>query len=267
MEIIRFEPLWEAREALQKQFAAARPFPYLIIENFLQPALLPDVLAGIKAAGKTRAKQSNDLVFAKEKYEFPHLEDVHPLLAKLRRELVSDRFSDWLSTLCGEKVFVDPDFVGGGLHQGGNGSYLDMHADFNLHPVNHDWERHLNILLYLNPDWNAEMGGQLKLRNADTGQEAAVEPILNRCVIMLAQEHTLHGYAPIDFPAGTYRTSVAAYAYMEQDGSTAYRPTIWRPENAPLHRKLLAQVSPALVKFKNRFFGSRTARAAQRDNN
>lgn len=265
MDTIRFEALWEARDALHKQFMGASPFPHLIIENFLQPELLPEALAAIHAANQTRLTQSNDLVFAREKYEFPHLEDVHPVLAKLRSDLISDTFAEWLSILCGQQVFVDPDFVGGGVHQGGRGSYLDMHADFNLHPINHDWERHLNILLYLNPDWQPDMGGELRLRGADNGREAAVEPLLNRCVIMLAQEHTLHGYAPINFPEGSYRTSVAAYAYMEQDGSTAYRPTVWRPENAPLHRKLLAQVSPALVKIKNRFFGSRTARAARRN--
>jgi Rps23 Pro-64 3,4-dihydroxylase Tpa1-like proline 4-hydroxylase len=264
METIRFEPLWETRAALHKQFISARPFPYLVIENFLRPELLPEILAAIHSATQTRLTQSNDLVFAKEKYEFPQLEDVHPLLAQLRSEFLDPRFGEWLTALAGQNVFIDPDFVGGGVHQGGSGSYLDMHADFNLHPVNNDWQRHLNILLYLNPGWQPDMGGQLKLRSAETGNEASVEPLLNRCVIMLAQEHTLHGYAPIDFPPGTFRTSIAAYAYMHQDGSAAYRPTVWHPENAPLYRQLLARVSPTLVKLKNKWFGSRTARAARR---
>ena len=61
-------------------------------------------------------------------------------------------------------MFIDADFYGGGIHQGKAGSFLDMHADFNYHPLKEHWFRNLNLLLYLNKDWKKEYAGEL-IRN------------------------------------------------------------------------------------------------------
>ena len=70
---------------------------------------------------------------------------------------MSDEFAGIVGTITGRKLFVDPAFHGGGFHQGGDGSLLDTHVDFNIHPKHDDWLRVLNLLLYMNKDWPARV--------------------------------------------------------------------------------------------------------------
>jgi hypothetical protein len=54
-------------------------------------------------------------------------------------------------------LIPDPYYMGAGIHRVANGGHLDIHADFNLHkPMM--LERRLNVLIYLNPDWQQEWG-------------------------------------------------------------------------------------------------------------
>jgi hypothetical protein len=82
---------------------------------------------------------------------------------------------------------------------------------------------------------------------------------------MLTKEHTLHGYRPIQFPPGRFRTSLASYAYsLESDfEKLPDRTTLWRPERSAL-KSAVARFMPALVSVKRRLFGSSTARRARR---
>jgi hypothetical protein len=143
-----------------------------------------------------------------------------------------------------------------------------MHADFNLHPTHKQWIRELNLLLYLNRNWKPEHGGQLELKNAITGATASIEPLFNRLVIMLTKDFTLHGHRPIRFPKGTFRTSIAAYAYSQAPRATATdglrTTTTWIPEGSPVKR-VVARVTPWLVSAKQRLFGSATARKGHAD--
>ena len=61
------------------------------------------------------------------------LEDYHITLIQ------SEKMNEFLSFIACEAIFVDPKNHGGGLHQGKKNSFLDMHADFNYHPINKWW--------------------------------------------------------------------------------------------------------------------------------
>ena len=82
---------------------------------------------------------------------------------------------------------------------------------------------------------------------------------------MLTKSHTLHGYEKINFPEGRYRTSIAAYAYSIDDGSTntPYKSTQWAPKG--FIKKKLASISNFLVPLKQKFFGSRAAKQAKKN--
>ncbi len=263
MTLIDFERLEASESENASEFAGAVPFEHLVVDNFLTPAALAAVLGAIPAP--IVSQKSSDYIFARNKFENPLFYAAAPIFTRLRDELLSDRFAAWLSAIYGKKLFVDPQFVGGGLHQGGSGSFLDMHADFSRHPIDETWLRELNILLYLNDDYDTAFGGSLNLRHAVTGATGAIEPRLNRMVVMLTKGHTLHGYAPINFPPGRFRTSIAAYAYsIDTDfAATPHRSTAWRPTDGGPIKTLLARLSPSLVKLKTRFLGSSTARRAQ----
>lgn len=251
-----------SRPDLAQSFAAGQPFPFAVLDDFLPLKMADGVLGEIQA--DLNFQKSNDYIFAKNKFESPSIENLGPNGAAIKAFLLSPQVADTLSAMLGRTVFVDPNFVGGGLHRGGAGSFLDMHTDFNLHPRNRRWIRELNILLYLNKDWKPEYGGSLDLRNAQDGRTTSVEPRFNRLVLMLTKDHTVHGYRPINFPAGTFRTSIATYAYFEaasdDEVATLRTTTTWVPESGNLVKALVARITPQLVALKQRCLGSGTAR-------
>jgi hypothetical protein len=230
----------------------AEPIPHIVIDNFVDEDRLRRISNAYPDPGAIR--KSRDYLFGKNKYEKNNITDLGTDMALLYSDLVSDEFQDFLSRVYGQTVFVDPAFHGGGIHMGGEDSYLDMHADFNVHPTHKNWLRELNILLYVNEHWRPEFGGQLKIRNAFTGQSTEIAPVFNRCVVMLTKEHTLHGYDRIKFPRGTYRKSIAAYAYSHLEAPVTARSTKW-VSNHPF-RRALAPLVLHLVNAKNAMFGS-----------
>jgi len=250
------------RSDLHTQFISGEPFPLLVMDHFLPTTVvngLSEEIAAFQDFQKT-----NDYIFAKNKFENPSIDMLGPNGAAIKELLLSPEMAEALTLIYGTRVFVDPDFVGGGLHRGGEGSFLDMHADFNLHPRNRRWIRELNILLYLNKKWRPEYGGNLDLRHAHTGETGSIEPVFNRLVLMLTKDFTLHGYKPITFPSGQFRTSIATYAYSEagaNDDLTNMRTTTsWVPESGGVMKSIVAKVTPKLVELKQKILGSSTAR-------
>lgn len=252
-------------QALTTQFRTAQPFEFVVIDGFLRESSLHTLLNAIPAPDQK--KRSSDYLFAKNKFEDPTFANGQDILMEVRDELLSERFAAMLSAIFDKPLFVDPAFVGGGIHQGGEGSFLDMHADFSRHPANRTWLRELNILLYLNQNYDESFGGHLELEHAETHQRGRVAPLLNRMVLMLTKGHTLHGYKRTSFPKGQYRTSLAAYAYsIDQDFANApSRSTLWKPQDASPMKSALAALAPSLVRAKNAVLGSNTVRRAKTD--
>ena len=249
---------------LARQFINGKPFECVVIDGFLTAGGLEALDVDKLITKQSSTQLSSDFVFAKNKIENPLLENISPELARLKSELLSDRFRKILCKIVSKEVFLDDSFTGGGLHQGLNGSYLDMHADFTRHPTNLEWVRELNLLLYLNKGWKSEYGGCLDLQNGKNGEKISIEPLENRMVIMLTKPHTIHGYKAINFPNHIMRTSVASYAYSIHDGiqSIPYASTKWYPKNPK--RYFLSLFSNMAVPIKQKLFGSRTADRAKR---
>ena len=262
MEIINYSYLENNIEILKSSFINSKPFEHVVIDRFCNDILLTEALQFIPDANRKGVNKSRDFIFAKNKFEKSSFNELTPIFQVLKDEMLSDRFRLILQRITGEDVFIDPDFYGGGLHQGGKGSYLNMHVDFNYHPNHKSWFRNINILLYLNKDWKEEYGGQLKLLDGRTKKEQVylVEPLFNRAVIMLTRDYTMHGYAPINFPDGQYRRSIAAYGYTKELSEGEVRTTVWYPENGGLFKRMLGRNMPKLVKIKTVFFGSGTSK-------
>jgi hypothetical protein len=76
-------------------------------------------------------------------------------------------------------------------------------------------DRRVNVLLYLNRDWQPEWGGQLELWNASRSRaDQRIEPIFNRMAIFTITDSAFHGHPdPLDCPAGRARRSLAFYYY------------------------------------------------------
>ena len=138
----------------------------------------------------------------------------------------------------------DPMYFGGGTHENRDGQALDLHIDFNYHPLT-GWHRRLNLIVYLNPEWEPSWGGALALHRDpyDPAADSAVQilPLFNRGVVFETTERSWHGFDRITLPPGGTtgsRRSVAFYFYTEArpDAETApTHSTIYVDRDLPGH--------------------------------
>ena len=99
-------------------------------------------------------------------------------------QLNSARTLAALEKLTGEGPLIsDPFFRGGGLHQIERGGFLGVHADFSR-PPHLQMYRRLNLLVYLNEDWQPEYGGNLELWSKDAKEKVVeISPVANALLL------------------------------------------------------------------------------------
>lgn len=224
--IFPFEKWNDRLPALSRAYPEQQPCPHILLEDFLDP----DVARAIwqefpPPAGQiwTQYKHVNE-----NKLGLPKRHLFPPLLGTVTDELNSPEFLAWVSTLTGiPNLIADPAMDGGGLHQSGRGGYLNVHTDFSQHHVYVHWRRRINLILYLNPDWDERWGGSIELweRSPKGKMRCAVKypPLLNHALIFTTDERSLHGFPdPLTCPKGESRKSLALYYYTQEDDETSF---------------------------------------------
>lgn len=207
--------LASAGKQLSDAYAGNTPWPHIVIDDFLDPQLLEKVRQ--EAASVRRAEYYEKFVDRKTDHnKFAYAPDVVGLeTARLVNFLNSGPFVGYLEKLTGiEGLLADPSYFGGGLHKIMTGGYLEMHTDFNL-LKKYKLERRLNLLLYLNKDWQSAYNGSLELWDrASKTRVKEVPPIFNRCVVFSTTNDSMHGHPlPLATPDGIERMSIALYYY------------------------------------------------------
>lgn len=213
--------------ALREQYASARPFPHIVIDDFLDP----DVAS---LAAKEFPPLGDDWIsythINERKFGNTTPDSWGPTLQEILRELQSHTFTAFLEELTGiSALLVDHDLSGGGLHQSGRDGFLNIHADFTVHPRHRNWRRRVNLLLYLNERWEDEWGGFLELWSTDMARcEKRIKPVGNRAVIFSTDADSFHGHpTPMTCPVDVARQSLALYYFTEETRpmirSTEYR--------------------------------------------
>lgn len=238
-------------------FASGSPFPHVVIDDFL----LPECAAELVAAFPSRDEGSWDHYQdggRTEKLAISAETAMPPIFRQLVWGLNSGPSVCFLERLTGiDGLVADPHLVGGGLHRIEAGGFLDVHADFNRHTVLR-LDRRLNLLLYLNPDWDDSWGGSLELWEPD-GDRAArrIAPVLNRCVVFATTDGSLHGHPhPLACPPERARCSVALYYYTNgrpSDEQSAPHSTLYvGADRPPSGSRRAAKVSRTLRRLAGR---------------
>lgn len=197
----------------QESYQQAKPFPHILIDNFLPEFVLNNILTEFPKAGEIDWQKFENK--AEKKLANKHERNMGDYTRALLYQLNSSTFIEFLENLTGIKgIIPDPHFEGGGLHQIERGGYLKMHVDFNRH-TRLKLDRRLNLLLYLNKDWQEEYGGHLELWDQEITQcQKKILPIFNRLVIFTTTDFTYHGHPePLTCPEGWTRKSLALYYY------------------------------------------------------
>ena len=257
--MINFIFLEKNKEKLRLQYLTAKPFPHLVLKDICDKEKLIKAYESIPVLDN----KSRDYMFAKNKFEKSNYGEISPLLKELQEDLSSSEMNEFLSFITGQNVFVDPKNHGGGLHQGRKSSFLDMHLDYNYHPINNNWWREVNLLLYMNKDWKQEYGGHLELKDLRTGEHKKCDVDFNTLIIQQCHDYTLHGYKPTKFPEGNFRTSIATYAFSNHIQQIYdQRTTDWFPDknNDGVIKKWFGRNITKIISIKSKLFGSGTSK-------
>lgn len=208
-------------ERLCGDFRAAKPFPHVVIDGFLEAELCRRLAASFPSYDDERFR--NEWGEPGKAWR----EDVSRLgsaWAELDQGLRSQEFLDFLSHVSGiPRLVFDPKYFGGGTHENLHDMELDPHIDFNLHPETF-LHRRLNLLLYLNEAWEEAWGGSLELhtnpwRPPHENEIRTIRPLLNRCVVFETSDRSWHGFRRIALPEerrALSRRSFAMYLYTHE---------------------------------------------------
>jgi hypothetical protein len=221
MTQIMNQNLFESASTLRDRFANAEPFPHLVIDNFLTDGFARKLLDEFPRFDSHLAKDEHGRVGKKcTREDVDNLGDGYRALSQL---FSSEPFLRWMSELTEIKDLIhDPMYIGGGTHENLPGQDLSLHVDFNYHPFE-GWHRRLNVLLYLNPEWDDSWGGALELwRNPwdspSKNQVVKIAPRWNRMVVFATTENSWHGFEAVKVPEGRIdsRKSFALYLYSKE---------------------------------------------------
>ena len=218
----------ERLSVLKTEFATAHPYQHVVIDNFLPQNVFQQAMADFDVVSKEQ--WTGYLHVNERKFANSNPDTWGPTLQQIAHELNTPEFVSLLEELTGiANLLIDPTFEGGGLHQSLRGGFLNMHADFTVHPHQRHWKRRLNLLLYCNENWLPEYGGGLELWDATMSHaEKVVQPLGNRVLIFATDATSFHGHPdPLQCPDGVARRSMALYYFTYEDKpnvrSTEYR--------------------------------------------
>jgi Rps23 Pro-64 3,4-dihydroxylase Tpa1-like proline 4-hydroxylase len=222
-----------AAKALGEQHAeryqSAEPYHHICIDNFLPVSVIDHVIANLADLPQAESSFSR----AQENLKSSYIPERLPTFTKeLFYAFNSRPFLLFLEEMTGIKGLIpDPYFTGAGIHKTLNGGHLDIHADFNLHKQMRV-ERRLNVLIYLNRDWQEDWGGCFEIWDKEmTRQMAKFAPTYNRMVCFSTGSDTFHGNPePVNHPDGEPRQSIALYYYTATwDDTRKEHTTLFKP--------------------------------------
>lgn len=212
---------------LKNCFAIAKPYKHVVIDNFLDNSFAQALAKNFPSLESMKTKYNG---INEKKAEHSELGSLTPEFHQLKEALFNKDFIHFIEQVSGAgNLLVFDDRYGYGLHQGGNGSFLDIHIDYNLHPLKKK-QRCLNLLLFLNEEWDESWGGMLQFWNADvTKCIEAIAPKFNRCVLFECSNISYHGYNQIQCPGPITRKSFYTYFFLEPVTKMNFHDTVFKP--------------------------------------
>jgi Rps23 Pro-64 3,4-dihydroxylase Tpa1-like proline 4-hydroxylase len=233
---------------LSRRYQSASPYPYIVLENFLDPDALANCIDEFNKLNETDG-WINYKHYNEKKRGLNKLDILPETIKETINELNSPQFLDFLSKLTGIKGLMKDDYLeGGGIHQSGRGGFLNIHADFTVHPHHRNWQRRVNVLVYLNKEWKEEWGGKLELWDKKMKAcEEKVLPVFNRCVVFNTDADSFHGHPePMTCPQDRFRRSIALYYYTVED-KPFRRATYYQARPGEGKKKFFVKLDNAMV--------------------
>ena len=206
------------REALRQHYVKAVPFPFVKIENLLEPAFAAELAAAYPsfedATGQGRAFKS---VNERKKVQITDAKLFPAQVARLNAALASPEFLADLSYVTGiPDLLADAELTGGGMHITGRA------VGSTCTSISTTWRAAsctaaLTFCFISTPFGRKNGAATFSSGTRDVKScRQAFEPVLNRCVIFETSEISFHGVTPVTDAAPYPRISFATYYYTRE---------------------------------------------------
>ena len=209
----KYKDLLATGKEYNKAYTGGDPFPNIYFDDFFNEEMLNKVLDEFPDMSKKpdlkfdtpnekKLASKGEARFGETTKQFMHF-------------LNSEPFLNFLTELTGiEKLIPDPYFEGAGCHQIQPGGLLKVHADFNKNRFL-GLDRRLNVLVYLNKDWEESYGGHFELWDKEMKEGVKkILPVFNRMAMFSTTSNSYHGHPnPLTCPPDRSRKSIALYYY------------------------------------------------------
>src|SRR5262245_53625812 len=162
--VVRFLPLDRMQregEALRAAYAAAKPYPHIVMDGFFDEAVLDRIVTEFPK------HDERDWIDYDTRHELKQtsrgIGGLSPFTQLVFMQLCSAAFLKHIRYITGFSDLVSgPLSHGGGFHESVRGGWLNIHADWTKHPAL-PLTRRLNLIIYLNRNWDLSWGGDLEL--------------------------------------------------------------------------------------------------------
>jgi len=205
-------------DKLKEQFQNKNPYNHIVLDNTINPDFLKKMENEIRNLNFSEITPENVYgIDNVQENKFSCRDFTKFKYANQAKDYFeSDDFLKWLSIITGINNLQKDEFNhGNGIHIIKENGKLDIHADFNIHSESKKYRR-LNLLLYLNSNYDENFNGKLELWNKEmTKCEKSIEPIFNRIVIFQIDDDANHGHPELWKSISSDRISLALYYYTD----------------------------------------------------
>jgi len=224
---------WDNIEEGFKNFNNEKPFRHSVVDNFLDDDFAKNLSKEIPNFDDEIWHEYNNAIEIKKTCNnwnlFPKL--TYSFLTCLNSSHFIQKISSYSDIT---PLYSDDGLNGGGWHIHANGGKLNPHLDYSMHPKL-ELQRKLNLILYLQEDWQDSWGGHFGLySNGEPVKklEKEIVPKFNRAVFFDTTEDSWHGLSQeVNTPNNICRKSIAVYyltdppSNVDRRGKALYSPT------------------------------------------
>jgi Rps23 Pro-64 3,4-dihydroxylase Tpa1-like proline 4-hydroxylase len=195
---------------LKKNFSEAIPFDHIVIDNFLNEKYANELYEIFPNDFSDWYKYENPIEF---KYTYDKINNVDERIKNFFYYLSSEMMVDIFRKITNIPDLTYDEYLhGAGLHCHPKNGRLNVHLDYEKHPITGK-ERRLNIIYFLNKDWENEWNGQNELWNENASKcITKTDVTFNRAIIFRTNDISWHGLSEkITCPENCYRKTLAFY--------------------------------------------------------
>jgi len=193
------------------EYKKKEPFNYVVIDNFLNYEYCNKIEALFPLNIEKYHKYYNPI---EVKYANDDINNLPDDIKNLFYILSTKQITNIFSKITGiDDLEIDPYLHGAGLHLHPRLGRLNLHLDYEKHPILQNKERRCNLILYLNKNWDSKWNGSTEFWDEKVSKCIYKSDIIfNRAVFFQTNETSFHGVPEkILCPENEFRKTLAYY--------------------------------------------------------